>query len=33
VQKAICSSPRWLAEAFLLCRTQDGVLACGTSMG
>src|SRR5215469_6525191 len=23
VQTAICSSQRWLAEAFLLCRTQD----------
>src|SRR5215469_16717136 len=33
VQTAICSSPRWLAEAFLLCRTQDGVLVRGAAMG
>jgi hypothetical protein len=29
----IFSSPRRLAEAILLCRTPDGVLARGASMG
>jgi hypothetical protein len=33
VQTRISSSPRRLAEAFLLCRTQDGILVRGASMG
>jgi hypothetical protein len=33
VRTPIFRSPRRLAEAFLLCRTQDGVLVRGASMG
>jgi hypothetical protein len=33
VQTRISSSPRRLAEAFLLCRTPDGILVRGASMG
>jgi hypothetical protein len=33
VQTTMFGSPRRLAEALLLCRTQDGVLVRGASMG